>query len=121
MATYDSLTQPEKDLIAVWERNFRGWINGIISKGIVQGRALDAAYDASDGPGTILATLDAGEVIPNSSGIAGAQDLDTAELATLVAGFNAFLTTYDTLAVRQNAAKAAGPLRTDQFLEYPCR
>ena len=109
MVTYDSLTADQKQILAAWEANTRAWVGQIIGKGVVQGRVLDAAHDSSDGAGDILALLDPGEVIPNSSGIAGSQDLDTAEWATLIAGLKAFLIDYDTNAVRQNVAKAAGP------------
>jgi hypothetical protein len=109
MATYASLSQSEKDTLAAWERNFRGWANGIMATGIIQARALDASHGASGGAGDILATLDANEVVPNSSGIAGALDLDTVEWTTLVNAFDTFLTTYDTVNVRQHLAKAAGP------------
>lgn len=109
MATYNSLTQEEKDILAAWERNLRGFANGILATGIIQARTLDAARSATGGAQDILDTLDPGEVIPNSSGIAGAQNLDTAEMATLITGLTNFLSTYDTLGTRQNLAKAAGP------------
>lgn len=109
MATYASLSQSDKDVLAAWERNMRGFANGILASGIIQARALDAHRTTSGGPQDILNTLDPGEVIPNSSGLAGALDLDTTEMATLINGLTNFLTSYDTLAVRQNLAKAAGP------------
>ncbi len=109
MATYTSLTQGQKDLLAAWERDTRGWVNGL-ARLLVEARALGAALDASNGPGDILDSLGAGEVIPNSGGIAGAQDLTKAEWDTLRnAGLGNFQTTYDTIAVRQVFAKAAGP------------
>ena len=110
MATYASLSQADKDILAAWERNLRGWINNNISRGIIQARALKASLDAAGGAGDILDSLDVGETVPNSSGIAGAHDMTKAEWATLrSAGLNAFLTSYDTTAVRALAAKAAGP------------
>jgi hypothetical protein len=109
MGLYNDLSQADKDVLAAWERNFRGWVNGHISRGTVEARALDAALSASGGAGEILDGLNVGEVVPNSSGIAGAQDLTKEEWATLRSAFASFLTTYDTLVVRQHAAKAAGP------------
>jgi len=110
MGLYVDLSQSDKDILAAWERNTRGWINGIISRGIVQARALKASLDASGGAGDILDSLDAGEVVPNSGGISGAQDLTKEEWATLrTVGLGGYLTTYDTVAVRKVAAKAAGP------------
>ena len=110
MATYASLPQGDKDILAAWERNLRGWINNNISRGIIEARALKASLDAGGGAGAILDGLNAGQVVPNSGGIAGAQDLTKEEWLTLrTAGLNAFLTNYDTLTVRELAAKAAGP------------
>ncbi len=109
--TYDELPQAEKDTLAVWERNVRGWINSILSKGIIQARALDASMNAAGGAGSILDSLDAGEIVPNSGNIAGALDLTKEQWLTLRAiGLGGFLSTYDTVAVRQVAATAAGPL-----------
>ena len=109
MVTYNSLSQADKDVLSAWERNFRAWVGSTLAKGIVQARALDAARSASGGAQDILDSLDALEVVPTDSGIAGVQNLTKEEWATLINGFNNFLATYDTLAVRQNAAKAAGP------------
>lgn len=110
MGLYANLSQEDKEKLAVWERNLRGWINNNISRGVVQARALKASLDASNGAGEILDSLNAGEVVPNSSGIAGAHDMTKEEWATLrSAGLNTFLTSYDTLSVRELAAKAAGP------------
>ena len=110
MATYASLSQASKDILAAWERNFRGWINNNISRGIIQARALKASLDAGGGAGDILDSLNAGEIVPNSGGIAGAQNLTKAEWTTLRTALNTFLTTYDTVGTRALAAKAAGPL-----------
>jgi len=110
MGTYAALSQADKDILEPWERNFRGWVNGHISRGVVEARALKASLDAGGGAGDILDSLNAGEVVPNSGGLAGAHDITKEEWATLRnAGLNAFLTSYDTAAVRALAAKAAGP------------
>ena len=110
MATYNSLTQDKKDLLSAWERNTRGWVNGL-ARLLVEARALDAALNASNGPAVILDSLGASEVVPNSGGIAGAQNLTRAEWDTLRnAGLGSFLSTYDKTAVRQVFAKASGPL-----------
>jgi hypothetical protein len=108
MATYASLTQEQKDVLAAWERNTRGWFN-TIARSLMEARALQAALDASGGPREIVTSLDVGEEVPNSSGIAGAQNLTKQELAALVALIDGFITDFDVDAVRQNIAKAAGP------------
>ncbi len=107
---YTDLSAAEKEVLAVWERNVRGWIHTIISKGIVQARALDASMQAPGGAGSLLDSLDAGEIIPNSSGIQGGLDLTKEQWLVLRSiGLGGFLNTYDTTAVRQVAATAAGP------------
>jgi hypothetical protein len=109
MALYSSLTPEEQSLLAAWERNMRGWLNGL-SRMVVEARALEAALNASGGPAEILALLDPTEIVPNSSGIAGAQDLARSEWDVMVtAGLNDFLLNYDTTAVRRVLAKANGP------------
>jgi len=109
MATYVSLTAEQKGIVEAHERNFRGWFNEL-ARLIVSARALDASYNAGGGSGSILATLDPGEDVPNTGGIAGAQVLDfDTDFTTLVNGQSSFLTTYDTVGIRQAIAKAAGP------------
>jgi hypothetical protein len=109
MATYAELTQEQKDQLAALERNTRGWLNSLAAL-LAQARALDAAWSASNGGDAILASLNIGEVVPNSSGIAGAQNLTKEEWNTMrTVGLTDFLTSYDTDAVRRVIAKAAGP------------
>jgi len=109
MGTYANLSQSDKNILNAWDRDFRGWINNNISRGIIQARALKAALDASNGAGDILDGLNAGQVVPNTGGIAGVQNLTKEEMATGIAAMNTFLTNYDTVVVRAFAAKAAGP------------
>ncbi len=109
MATYDSLSQEDKDILGAWERNTRGWFNTAASL-LQQARALQSALDASGGPRDLITSLDNGEEVPNSSGIAGAHPLTKQEWAQLVAVFDGYLTDMDTTAVRQLIAKASGPL-----------
>lgn len=108
MATYDSLSQADKDILAAWERNTRGWFN-TAARLLQEARALQAALDATGGPREIITSLDNGEDVPNSSGIAGAHPLTKQEWSALVAVFDGYITDTDTAAVRQLFAKAAGP------------
>ena len=101
---------PEQELIALpFERNMRGWVNDL-ARLLVAGRALQASNEATGGMGDIVPTLDPGDVIPNSSGLAGAQPLTQTDWNALIAGLANFITTYDTLGTRQRIAQAAGPL-----------
>ena len=108
MATYASLTDEQKQILAAFERNARGWINSYASL-LAQARALIAAADASGGPRDIVTSLDNGEVVPNSSGIAGAHDLTKQELAAVVGFFDEIILNSDNDADRQLFAKASGP------------
>ena len=109
MASYDSLTQEQKDVLGAFERNMRGWFN-TIARSLHEARSLQAAANASGGPREIVVSLLSNDVeVPNSSGIAGAQNLTKQELAALVALMDGFVTDFDTDTVRQNIAKAAGP------------
>lgn len=108
MATYDSLTADEKQILSAWERNQRGWFN-TVARTLMEARALTAAIDASGGPRDLITSLDADEVIPNSGGLAGAHSLTKQEWSSLVAVMDAFVLANDTPAVRELFAKAAGP------------
>jgi len=109
MATYASLSEEDKALVGAFERDFRGWFNDL-ARGIIAARALEAHYIAGGGPGSIIATLDTGEFIPNTGGLNGAQALEQdTDFAALISGMSTFLTTYDTIATRQRIAQAVGP------------
>ena len=109
MATYDSLTNEQKDVLGEWDKQHRAFL-GQLAKLIAVARALDAAAEASGGADSIVASLDAGQIVPNSSGFAGAQNLTKEELQAIrAAGLADFLLTYDTDAVRRVIAKAKGP------------
>lgn len=108
MGLYVDLPQEDKDILAAWERNARGWFNSAATL-LAQARALQAAADAGGGPREIITALDAGEEIPNSSGIAGAHDMTKSEWGALVAVLDEYVTNNDNAEDRQLFAKAAGP------------
>lgn len=109
MALYADLNDEEKNVLGTWERNMRGWANSA-ARLLVEARALQAAADASGGPRNIVTGLDNGAEIPNTGGLAGAQNMTKAEWAAVFAILDAYITAHDTAVVRQNFAKAAGPL-----------
>lgn len=108
MATYDSLLQADKDLLAAWERNSRGWVNTYASL-LIQARQLVASANATGGPRDIVISLDNGEVVPNSSGIAGAHDLTKQELAGVVAFLDEVIANSDNAPDLELMAQASGP------------
>ena len=82
MATYESLTQAEKEAVALGDV----WVRGAL---VSLKRFTDEAdFDLklqywTDTIAPILATLDAGEVIPQASGHAGASDLTATQIAAI--------------------------------------
>ena len=79
MATYDSLTQEEKDKIAQAERWMRGCISSLVAYADVADFNLKEQYWLNEVK-PIVDTLDVDEIIPNSSGLAGAVDITEAEM-----------------------------------------
>ena len=108
MATYQSLTDEQKAILAAWERNARGWTNSL-ARLLIEAKQLIAAADATGGPRDIVTSLDPGEVVPNSSGLAGAHDLTKQELAEVVALLDEVIANNDNDPDRQLMAQAAGP------------
>ena len=108
MGLYADLTQQDRDLLAAWERNVRGWVN-TYARSLIEARVLVAAADATGGPRSIVSSLTAGEVIPNSSGISGAHDLTKQELAGLVAFLDEVIANSDNDADQQLMTQASGP------------
>ncbi len=109
MGLYNDLTEGQKSIVEPWTNNFRAWV-GELARELMVGRALQASYQATNGTGDIIGTLDVGETVPNTGGLPGAQPLLDTDMVALVAGLDAFITTYDTVATRQRMAQAAGPL-----------
>lgn len=108
MGLYVDLLPEEKAILEAWERNTRAGLN-TVARLVNELRTLQAAADASGGPRSIVQGLDAGQEIPNTSGLAGAHNLTKAEWASLLQIVDDFLTANDTVAVRQLLTKAAGP------------
>ncbi len=84
MATYDSLTQEQKDTIAEGERWLRGTVSSLVAYADVSDFNLKEQY-YNDNVLPLLNTLDPGEIIPNSSGLAGATDITEANMKAAMA------------------------------------
>ncbi len=108
MASYASLTQEEKDKLAFFTTQLRGEY-GELARFLDGVDNLRAHYTAQ-GIGAILAKVDAAEVIPNASGLAGSTTLTQAEWNTAIADMGALLTAWwDVAAKRYGYDKMAGP------------
>jgi len=82
MATYESLTQAEKDTVALGDK----WVRGAMV--LLVNFVRDAEFSLNqqhwnDNVAPILATLDVNEVVPQASGHAGASDLTATELEAI--------------------------------------
>ena len=80
MATYDSLTQEQKDTLHEGEIILRGFWSGVAAGDLdLQIQFLAATWKA------IKDSLDVGEIVPNTSGLGASQDLTRDDLQTLYA------------------------------------
>lgn len=83
MATYDSLTQEEKDSIAIIDEYARGtMVSALQLHRIAETELHEQLWIDVVQP--ILLTLDPGEVVPQSTGHAGASSLTPLELNSIV-------------------------------------
>jgi hypothetical protein len=106
MATWAELTQEQRDVYQAWERNLRA-VAGEQARVNNHWDVINTVYNAQIL--AILADLDDNTVVPNSSGLGGAQALDSdAEAVTIMSHGQGILTNYNTTAHRQLWAKAAG-------------
>lgn len=112
MATYESLSPSQKALLNDMVTLSRSWA-GEQARTNNHGEAINTTYNAS--VSAILASLDAGEVVPNQSGLAGAADLTKEEVITLISHMQNILTDmrthtsgFNTPALRQVWVRAAG-------------
>lgn len=112
MATYAELTTEQQNILQNMTNLCRSWCGE-------QGRANNHAGAINDDYNaqtvTILALLDAGEVIPQTSGLAGAASLTKEEVVTLVSHIQNILSDmsthtggFNTTGLRQAWTKATG-------------
>jgi hypothetical protein len=107
MATYDSLSVEQKTLVQNFMAMLRSWA-GEQARTNNHGDATNTGYlaEAED----IIALLDAGAIIPNESGLDGAAGLSKEDVLAIVQHFQFILANYNTSALRQIWARAAGAL-----------
>ena len=106
MATWANLTAEQRDVYSVWERDLRA-VAGEFQRLLDKMADLETVWDGQIL--SVLAALDDNTVVPNSSGLAGSESLNSdSEAAVIRADFDAILTTYNTAAKQQLRGKAAG-------------
>lgn len=90
---YNDLTQEQKDALAAYERLLREWTMRQAQNNN-RADAVNTQYNAN--VSAILASLDAGEIIPNSSGLDGAVSLTKEDLITVTSHVQNMLTNMST-------------------------
>ncbi len=106
MATYASLTAAQKAALGHATDSMARPLLGEFARFLNHNSAYLSEWAA--GASAILATLGSTEVIPNQSGLAGAQDMTAAQWTSFAAALASLDTTYNTSGNRQNIALAAG-------------
>lgn len=106
MATWEELTPEQRDVYTTWERELRA-LAGEMYRLTDKLVAINTMYSGQIA--AILVDLNDNTIVPNTSGLAGSQSLDSdAEAVTVQAHFQAYLTEFDDVGHRQLWTKAAG-------------
>jgi len=112
MATYASLSQEQKDTIQSFTNNLRTWA-GEQARANRHASAFNDQYNAQ--ASAIVASLDAGEVVPNTSSLDGAGSVTkeelvsvTAHIQNILADMSSHTAGFDTDAIRQLWTKFGG-------------
>ena len=103
MATYDSLSAQDKAVVQSTVQLIRA-MSGSFARAFNAQQAIAADTNAI----ALISSIDAGETIPNESGLAGSDDMTRAELVALWQEIVTMQGTHDTPANRAAWAKATG-------------
>lgn len=103
MATYDSFSAPDKAVI----QNTVNLLRASVGEVFRAFNRIKAIADDTNAVG-LVSSIDANEVIPNTSGLAGADDMTRTEVAALYTLLTGIRTTNDTSQNRAAASKASG-------------
>ena len=103
MATYASLSASDKAVVQNTVQLIRQTCGST-------GRNFNslAAIAADTNAIALITSIDAGDTIPNESGLAGADDMTRSELVAIWNDFSTMRTTHDTAGNRAAWSKAAG-------------
>jgi hypothetical protein len=105
MPLYAELTQEDKALLDTLVAQLRAQ-SGIINQYLSRAQVISDLF--ASGGNTVLSSLTAGAVVPNSSNLAGAQSLTKEEIVEILGDINNALSVYATPAKRALQVKAAG-------------
>lgn len=103
MATYDSLSAEDKAVVQSTVQLIRA-VCGSTARAFNSINTIAADTNATG----LIVSIDAGETIPNTSGLAGSDDLTRSELVSIWTDLTAMTGTHDTAANRAAWSKAVG-------------
>lgn len=103
MAAYNSLSDSDKAVV----QNTVNLIRGASAEMAAIWNRLKGIADDTNAT-ELVASIDALDTIPNTSGLAGADDMTRTEVVTLWMLLNSIRTTNDTTGNRASMSKAAG-------------
>jgi hypothetical protein len=103
MATYDSLSASDKAVVQHTVQLIRETC-GSTGRNFNYLEAIEADTNAIN----LIMSIDAGETIPNQSGLAGADDMTRSEIASIWTDLMTMKTSHDTASNRAAWSKAVG-------------
>ena len=110
MSTWAELTPEQQNIYLTWENQLRA-LAGEMARLNTKLDTINTTYNAQIQ--TILVALDDNTIVPNSSGLAGSQSLDSdAEAVTIQSHFQAYLTAFNDSGHLNLWMKAAGLVNT---------
>jgi hypothetical protein len=105
MATYASLTAAQQKVLADYDTAIRP-VAGQLARVLTRMQAVNDQYNAS--ASAVLAALTTTETVPNTTTLAGSQDLLQTELVNMTSYLQNILGTYNDAPHRQAYSKAVG-------------
>ena len=108
MSQWNELTPENQTLILDWMNQLLRPVAGELARVLYHLDITKAAYSGPADIATVMATLDANAVIPNSSGLSGAVDIEKQDLDPMLTALNILLTGYYTAEDLQRYVALAG-------------
>lgn len=105
MAQYDDLTSEQQDSLDTWLQVLRP-LAGMVARQLQQAQILDVAWEGDIS--AIVAALDAGALVPNKTGLAGAKPVTKEDLEISSTLIKTLLSAYSDAAIAQRQLRLAG-------------
>ena len=108
MAQWNELSAEDQTLILDWMNQLLRPVSGELARVLYHLDVVKAAYVGPADIAAVMATLDADAIIPNSSGLSGAVDIEKQDIDPMLTALNSLLTGYYTAADLQRYVALAG-------------